>query len=660
MGACNEVKPNKERIISKVIWIDPEVDNQENISYINELTTRYSAKIQTYKTVEDAIPYLQKIKFEETKIIVTSSNYTEFIETFKQNITKIYFAPKIIAFTNNISRFIERNAGYYNLDIFYKYGGITTIFEGLKIFLLEDSKKIIKGYNKLEKNNRTNEVQLTFEYIDCREKLLLPMFFKTLLSDIDNENLNMYTNSLYNTYSKENHNIKFLLESIISIRNIPLEILSKYYARLYTIESNFYRNLNRDLGLNQIKKYLPFIKALYEGVKLKSLPLASDKILYRGSKISDIEITKIKHYLKEKKPYLPASIVFSRSFLSFSKDRGEAELFLYISNNIPGLSKVLYILEKDENLGYNLSTHGDIENISFYANEKEVLFFPFSSFEIKNLNINYSGKETVYEIRLTYLGKYLEDIKNDGNITLNENLIPNSEFKTQLFQTDLIDKENIDNLNTKILYNSYKKYENEIFNINNSNNNSINNSNNNSNDIKACGGAHIQALAWEASLLSNEMQIFIKNLNGKNITLYVKQSDTIRDVKLKIQEKEGIHPYFQQLSFNGKILSDSDYYYSKLADYNIQDKSTIFLTLRKNEIMQIFVKTLTGKTITLRVKPLDTVKSVMNEIQEREGIIPPDQQILIFSGKQLEHNRSLADYDIKKEQNLHLILRLRG
>ena len=368
------------------------------------------------------------------------------------------------------------------------------------------------------------------------------MFFKTLLSDIDNENLNMYTNSLYNTYSKENHNIKFLLESIISIRNIPLEILSKYYARLYTIESNFYRNLNRDLGLNQIKKYLPFIKALYEGVKLKSLPLASDKILYRGSKISDIEITKIKHYLKEKKPYLPASIVFSRSFLSFSKDRGEAELFLYISNNIPGLSKVLYILEKDENLGYNLSTHGDIENISFYANEKEVLFFPFSSFEIKNLNINYSGKETVYEIRLTYLGKYLEDIKNDGNITLNENLIPNSEFKTQLFQTDLIDKENIDNLNTKILYNSYKKYENEIFNINNSNDDMVN------------VAAEIQALEWPASQLSNEIQIFIKTLTGKIITLYVKQSDTIRDVKLKIQEKEGFILIYSNFVLMEKIF----------------------------------------------------------------------------------------------------------
>ena len=85
-----------------------------------------------------------------------------------------------------------------------------------------------------------------------------------------------------------------------------------------------------------------------------------------GSKISDQEITKIKRYLKNKKPNLPGSIMFSRSFLSFSKERGEAELFLDISNNMSGLSKVLYILEKDEHLGYNLSTHGDIENVSFY------------------------------------------------------------------------------------------------------------------------------------------------------------------------------------------------------------------------------------------------------------------------------------------------------
>ena len=194
MGA--EVNPNDERIFSQVIWIDPKIDNIENTSYIKELTTKYSANIQTYKKVEDAISYMQKIKFEDTKIIVTSRNYSEFIESFKQNITKMYFAPKITVYTYNISKFHERNKGYENIDIFYKYGGIITTFENLKNFLAENSNKMIKDHNKLEKNNRTNGVQLTFEYIDCKEKLLLPMFFKALISDIRKENFYTYTNYL--------------------------------------------------------------------------------------------------------------------------------------------------------------------------------------------------------------------------------------------------------------------------------------------------------------------------------------------------------------------------------------------------------------------------------------------------------------------------------
>ena len=84
------------------------------------------------------------------------------------------------------------------------------------------------------------------------------------------------------------------------MRNIPIEILSKYCERLYTIESNFYRDINKDLGLNKKEKYLPFIKTLYEGVKLKSLYLASNNILYRGSKISNEEVQKIKSYLNKK------------------------------------------------------------------------------------------------------------------------------------------------------------------------------------------------------------------------------------------------------------------------------------------------------------------------------------------------------------------------
>merc|ERR1712196_437139 len=117
------------------------------------------------------------------------------------------------------------------------------------------------------------------------------------------------------------------------------------------------------------------------------------------------------------------------------------------------------------------------------------------------------------------------------------------------------------------------------------------------------------------------MQIFVKTLTGKTITLEVESSDTIENVKAKIQDKEGIPPDQQRLIFAGKPL--------------------------------------TGKTITLEVEPSDSIDNVKAKIQDKEGI-PPDQQRLIFAGKQLEDGRTLSDYNIQKESTLHLVLRLRG
>ena len=203
-------------VISNVMWIDKNVDNEENKGYRKYLESIWYLKLKCFKNINEAIEYLKEIQFVETKIIISGRLYIEFINIFIENFKEINVIPKIIIFTNNKKLFIKNNEKYLEFinHSFYNYGGIKTTFEEIKNFLINPN------FENKSNKRQEEDIHMIFEYIDSKDKLALPLFYKILIKSSSNDKIEDYTKKIYEKYSKENKDINYLFSQIKFLKDI--------------------------------------------------------------------------------------------------------------------------------------------------------------------------------------------------------------------------------------------------------------------------------------------------------------------------------------------------------------------------------------------------------------------------------------------------------
>ena len=480
-----ESSPNENVYI---IWIDENINNKKNKKYVTNLE-KENVKIDTFKDIESGLNkiYDPKNNFKNIYLILSGFIYQDFILKFKKNLKKIYTVPKIIIFTKDKELFLKNNSNINDIieNKFYNLGGIQKLDNAVfRDFIVEKSWKNNYEIENKTLNNDINGEQYTFEYVNNKLELYLPVFYKALIKLNEKDIFDELTHYLYYSY-KENDNIKELLEPIDGIPDIPIEILCKYYARLYTIQSKFFKELNKNLREENLKlkveemlfsanknNYysITFIKSFYEGIKLDCFNFDLKDKLYRFSYLEQKEIDKINEYLENKKPDLPAANFFSKAFLSFTEEETIAYSFYEEYKKEPSkcnnknLVPIFFHLIKKGNINKSFYSHIKLGNISFFENEKEILFLPFTCFEILSVtpypkekkvkSISNKKKVEYYIIELTYLGQYEKDLKNIEK----EEKIPKTEFRDIIVDSRLIElNQDITNKNLIDEFNEYEK-----------------------------------------------------------------------------------------------------------------------------------------------------------------------------------------------------------
>ena len=395
---------------NKIIWIDQNVNNLENkhtLKYFKkELKDNYD--IITFESVSETFNLLKKLenvfKFKLLYVIVSGRLAEEFFNNYAEKVIDMNILCASIIYCFNDSFHKKKN--YYR-DSFLNPGGIVSTPEKVVEYIkkIENKPKIIQ-INQNSQDYKKESFGFIYNYAENLSEIILPLIISHFLKSylITKKDLEQTENNFLSMFGEKI--IDYIYPQKEKKISIPLHILAKYYARLYTVECDFYKRLNKDLSNKHFDLYRTYIFLLYNGIHKKTLKNYCSSKLYRGAALTMAEYQSIKKYLEIKKNNIDknsAVLYYLKNFASFSEERAAKHFLLNsisINNENKDLINIEYII--DENMDENFFVANlDLENLSNYP-EKEVLFLPLSCFEIYSIEEmkNYSI------IRLRYLTKY--------------------------------------------------------------------------------------------------------------------------------------------------------------------------------------------------------------------------------------------------------------
>lgn len=473
-------------MIEDILWFDEDVNSPENIDYLKKIKSEFpNFNISTIKKDKELFDKIKNLRFKAYIIIMNGRKFQIFIEYFLKN--KIKSIPISAIFTSDKSLKENYNANYrkYLEDQFYNPLGIsvniTDLLNSIKQFLNQLKNEINEIKFGFTREPQDYKDCYSFEYLENEYQLIFPVLYNKIMSnkEISNEEKKSANKCILEKYGEDGQ-IKEKIIPLINVNNIPENILARFWGNIYTIPSSFYKNLNHSLmkkektdneEQTENEEYInSFVQVLYSG--LKEFEFKDKIMLYRGATLSNEEFEKLNKFYENrkinKKEFEPSYLMYSRTFLSFTKTESMTHQFF---SSKEGTKSILFKLNNI--LDNEILSNADLVEISEISEEKEVLFFPFSAFIVTNID---KQNENFYHIDLEYLGIYkhnidkcIEEVNNNPDNPELFNKIIRTPFAKDCIQSQIISSRNENNNNEENISKSQEIIIKNIFKNNNDN-----------------------------------------------------------------------------------------------------------------------------------------------------------------------------------------------